>query len=769
MKKYGVLLFILLAVLLTTGFITGCGGSSDDGGGSDSGNVTGTVTDNSNNPVSGATCSITTTDSKGVFTDTTDEEGFFLIPGVTPGTWPLSISKSGYQTLSLNVTVGSGSTTEVPADETIISPSTGTGTVTGVVSDSCGGNVEGALVSISSVQSTSDSEGSYTLTGATAGTQTITATKSGYENYSGTVEVIANSTVSFHFAMVSTTPQPGKGHVRGKVIDENGNPIADVTVTSGTVSAENKYREVVTDTTDSNGEYSLLNLEPGSVTVTFSKTGFDNATLTVTVVADQSVTANTVTMTTGAEAGTTWLCSIPRTTENGAKGANYSNCSDDGAYVSFLADQKLLAIHISNAIHCYLFSRSSGTLTMVDKSPQGLEGSINGGVADSVDSHVNRDGTFVSFTTSADNLIEGQSDANAARDVFVYEISTGNISRVSVDYSNPLLGGYADDAKTVGAISREGHLSKDGSYLVFRSRAKNLVSPGFITDVAAVHTTWNIYRVKLTTGKKGVTVSSPMLISGRQLDGKECDPADWGNSARTSEAPWMSSDGRFIVYATNALPGAAYTGTAGDSLLNDNAGFRDAGADRDVVICDTQKTVQTMTGFVSQNETGIRQLTGGNVCETASVSDDGTRVVFECNDSAGRWITGNDANSDVWMKNLSNGTLTRVSYSPSGNRGISAPGMISRDGTLVTFSSFCTGFVQNDTNGARDCFIYNIADGTFTRVSLSSNNTQADNNSFRPYLSGNNRYVSFTSVSKNLVDNPYFSTGSFDVYLRKWK
>ncbi len=759
MKKYSALLIVLLAVLLTVILITGCGSSSDDGGGTDSGSVTGTVTDNSSNPVSGAACSITTTDSKGVFTDDTDDEGAFLIIGITPGIWPLSISKSGYQTLTMNVTVGSGSTTEVPSDETVISPSTEKGTVTGVVSDSCGGNVEGAVISIGSLQTTSDSEGSYTLTGIPAGTQTITATKNGYENYSGIVEVIANFTVSFHFAMVSTAPQPGMGHVRGKVIDKNGNALPDVTVSSGSVS----------DTTDTNGEYTLLNLEPGSVTLSFTKTGYDNAVISVTVAADQIITADTVTLSTGMTTGNTILCSVPMTAENGGKGCNYSSCSDDGAYVTFIGDQKLVSVHISTAIHAYLFSRSSGTVTMLDKSTEGLEGSLNGTVANAVDSHINGDGTLVTFSTSANDILEEQSDTNGARDVFVYEIGTGNISRISVDFINPLLGGYADDGKTTGAVSRAGHLSKDGSYLSFMSKAKNIVAPGLMTDLAATHTTWNIFRVTLTTGKKGITVSSPMLISGRQTDGKECDPADWGNNVRTSEFPWMSSDGRFIVYATNALPGSNFAGGAGDSLLNAVAGYRDAGSDRDIVICDTDKSILNMTSFVSQDDKETRQASGANICETASVSDDGTKVVFVCNDSLGKWITGNDGNSDVWIKNLKTGILIRVSDAGSGTRGVSAPGMVSRDGTLVTFSSFGTGFVQNDTNNARDCFVYNVEDYSFTRVSLNSDNIQADNNCFRPYLSGNNQYVSFTTPAKNMVINPYLRTGSFDVYLRKWQ
>ena len=768
MKNVRVLLSLLIVALLAVGFVTGCGDSGDDGGGTDTGNVTGTVTDSNGNPISGATCTVTTTDLKAVYSDTTDADGLFLITGVTTGTWPLTISKTGYQTLSINVTIGSGSTTEVPASQTVVTPTTGVGIVAGTVSDVTSAvAIEGATVAIGTFSATSSATGAYTLSGVTAGLQTITATKTGYEAYTSTVTVVADSTVTKDIAMTSSAPEPGKGHINGQVIDENGNALSGVTATAGTI----------TDTTDANGEYTLMNLDPGAVTVSFAKTGYDNATVGVTVVADQTVTANTVTMTTGPTTGTTVLCSVPRTTENAAKFSNGGTVSDNGAYVAFIADQPLLATHITAGTHVYLFSRASSTVTMLDVDPNGLEGTLAGAATAATDAFISGDASLIAYCTPADNIIGAGADANAVSDVFVYHRTTGVNSRVSVDYSNALIGGYINDTKTTGGPSLNCGLSQDGGYVVFNSTAKNLVSPGFITDVAANHTTTNVFRVKLTQAASGaVTTSSPLLISGRQLDGKECDITDWA-VARTSVNPYISRDGRFVVYESNALPGVAYAGvgagTAGDTLLNANAGYRDAAADRDIMFCDTQKTVQTWTTFVSESATNVKQATGANFCTLPTVSDDGTKVAFQCADALSAWVTGNDAFTDCWVKNLSNGQLSRVSNAGSGARNNSANPMISRDGTMVIFDSAGTGFVQNDTNASIDCFVYTIASGTFQRVNLSSNNEQSDNTggvgSFGPFLSGDNNYVTFTSIAKNLTSNVYFTPATQDVYLRKFQ
>ncbi len=771
MKNIRVLLSLLIVALLAVGFVTGCGDSGDDGGGTDTGNVTGTVIDNNGTAVSGATCTVTTTDLKAVYTDTTDADGLFLITGITTGTWPLTISKTGYQTISVNVTVGSGSTTEVPADETVITPSSGVGVVTGTVSDATSAVViEGAAVAIGTFSTTSSATGAYTLSGVTAGAQTITASKTGYESYTSTVTVVADTTVTKNIAMTSSAPEPGKGHVTGKVIDENSNALSGVTVTSGTTTA----------TTDSNGEYTLMNLDPGAVTVSYAKTGYDSTTQSVTVVADQTVTANTVTMTTGIATGTTTIVSKPYKTEVGG-GTTGSTISDNGAYVAFITSEQLRTYVITNGIHIYLYDRSSGTVSVLDMTPNGAtEGTFQNGNATATGAFISGDASKVAFATNADNLIGTGADSNKTSDIFVYDRATGVNTRVSVDFTSPLVDTYinTDGTTANGADSFNPGLSQDGSYCVFDSNAYNIIAKSNYTDLngagAGLHGNRNVYRVKLTTATSGaVTVSQQRLVSGRQADGLECRPLDWGlaTAIRTSTNPYISRDGKYVVYESNAFLVAG----AGAALLNALPNARFANADRDIVKCDMDLNYTNMTSFVSYNANGAIQASGGSNCTNPTISDDGTKVAFQCADN-NVWKTGtNGTISDIWVKNMSSNALDWITNNGQGTRGNSFNAMISRDGTLVVFDSLATGFVQNDTNASADIFVYTVSGNTYERVNLNNNDEQTETTgagSTLPFISGDNNYVSFDSTAKNLYTGDgsvYFTAGCPDIYLRKWQ
>ncbi len=206
MKNFRVLISLLVVAFLSVWFVSGCTLDEEDGNYPVTGNVEGTVTDSNNNPISGATCTITTNKMKAIYKDITDENGLFLITGITAGTWPLSISKTGYQTLSLSVIVNSGTTSEVPSEDTVIAPVGGFGTVAGTVSSAGSAiAIEGATVAIGTLSTTTSSTGEYNISGVAAGTQSITAGKSGYNSYSSTVEVVADTTVIKDIAMTSGT------------------------------------------------------------------------------------------------------------------------------------------------------------------------------------------------------------------------------------------------------------------------------------------------------------------------------------------------------------------------------------------------------------------------------------------------------------------------------------------------------------------------------------------------------------------------------------
>src|SRR5213592_3742694 len=80
----------------------------------------------------------------------------------------------------------------------------------------------------------------------------------------------------------------------------------------------------------------------------------------------------------------------------------------------------------------------------------------------------------------------------------------------------------------------------------------------------------------------------------------------------------------------------------------------------------------------------------------------------------------------------------------------SAPA-VSANGVVVAFDSAATNLVGGDTNFALDVFVRDRAGGTTERVSVSSKGKQADGGSSAPAVSGDGRFVAFSSGATNLV------------------
>ena len=99
------------------------------------------------------------------------------------------------------------------------------------------------------------------------------------------------------------------------------------------------------------------------------------------------------------------------------------------------------------------------------------------------------------------------------------------------------------------------------------------------------------------------------------------------------------------------------------------------------------------------------------------------------------------------------GTTERVSVSSSGAEalGESAGAAISGDGRFVAFSSWASNLVSGDTNGYGDVFVHDRVAATTERVSVDSAGSQGDSESSWPAISGDGRYVSFVSFASNLV------------------
>lgn len=77
---------------------------------------------------------------------------------------------------------------------------------------------------------------------------------------------------------------------------------------------------------------------------------------------------------------------------------------------------------------------------------------------------------------------------------------------------------------------------------------------------------------------------------------------------------------------------------------------------------------------------------------------------------------------------------------------------ISAEGRYVAFESWATNLVSGDTNEMGDIFVHDLQTGETTRVSVASGGTQANYFSESPSISADGRYVAFMSFASNLVD-----------------
>jgi Tol biopolymer transport system component len=114
---------------------------------------------------------------------------------------------------------------------------------------------------------------------------------------------------------------------------------------------------------------------------------------------------------------------------------------------------------------------------------------------------------------------------------------------------------------------------------------------------------------------------------------------------------------------------------------------------------------------------------------------------------------------EAFVRDRHTQTTSRVSVASDGSEGIglgywawldhSPVVAVSADGRIVAFVSHVTGPVPGDTNGQGDIFVHGRATGQTSRVSVASDGTEANWESWGPALSADGRYVAHHSGVSN--------------------
>lgn len=252
------------------------------------------------------------------------------------------------------------------------------------------------------------------------------------------------------------------------------------------------------------------------------------------------------------------------------------------------------------------------------------------------------------------------------------------------------------------------YISADGSRVVFVSDATNLV-PGDTNG-------WPDVFVRDLATEQTIRAS----VAG---DGSQANDESGGAA--------ISADGRYVVFHSWAT-----------NLVAD-----DTNSACDVFLRDLQAETTTRLSVATDG------TQGNGHSQFPTVSDDGRYVAFE---SAAANLVAGDTNGfiDIFLRDLDTPVTIRVSVGPVGAQGDnnSFPGFISGDGQYVVFTSDAGNLVAGDTNGWADVFVRDVAGAETTRVSVHTDGTQGDKESYVASISADGRYVGFSSYATNLVD-----------------
>ena len=244
----------------------------------------------------------------------------------------------------------------------------------------------------------------------------------------------------------------------------------------------------------------------------------------------------------------------------------------------------------------------------------------------------------------------------------------------------------------------------------------------------------------------GILVAASPLCAGpvQLISARDSSVALPPGGNGDSVAPWISDDGRFVVFS---------------SLAND---LTPGGNSQPVLNVYLRDSSLNTTLLVSANASGNG---GGNGHSTAGqASADGRYVVFQSDASD---LVPGDTNgvSDIFLRDTLAGTTLLISVATDGGFGneASTDPVMTPDGTCVAFISAATNLVAGDTSGMPNVFVRNLITQTTSLVSAGATGT--NRSMAAPAITPDGRYVAFFSDAQGMAAGVPGTTAG-EVYVR---
>jgi hypothetical protein len=311
------------------------------------------------------------------------------------------------------------------------------------------------------------------------------------------------------------------------------------------------------------------------------------------------------------------------------------------------------------------------------------------------------DGKYCAFQSSAALPTEAfvGADVNSFSDIYVRCLVSGTNTLVSLNFARTAAGNRPSELPTI---------SPDSQWVVFQSRATDLVSPPLVND------RWQFYAHhlgNLTTRQISAGLDVPSLFTNTT-------PALFSHDSNSVVFPWNRTN--LYLHSIEANQTSQICSNCAEASVSADGrwiAFQSTlatGANKDIFVRDMQ------TGSNILASANLAGAGGGNGdSSTPLISADGRFVVFM---SKATNLVANDTNAwtDVFARDLVVNTTIMVSVNPSGapaNR-LSSTAVMGADGRTVIFNSFASNLADGDLNNTKDVFLLKLNAGDLDQDAL---------------------------------------------------
>ena len=461
--------------------------------------------------------------------------------------------------------------------------------------------------------------------------------------------------------------------------------------------------------------------------------------------------------------GTTRLVSLSTAGLPGNRASRSAVMTPDGRYVAFVSAATNLVTTDTNGIpDVFVRDLQTGVTTLASAGATATN--FTNFLSSSEAPDITPDGRFVAFFSTATNLVPG---VTTTGDLYIRDLLNATTHWASA---------YARDAMqsvtgTNNAVSFNHSLSADGRFLAYEASPVPLPASAFgiilrydretgatdlihtnaaVTVPAAVEESRSLDATP--DGRFIAFAANTNVVSGTNTFASTCLlvwDADTGTTvlasgdlsnavpaSSTCDWPALDASGRYVAFLSDA-PGLVTNALVGTPHL---------------YLRDLQASTKTL---VNADPNGVG--TPLTYATAPQLSADARFVAFECPDGQ---LVPNDRNHDldVFVRDVIAGTnelisahdVTLPSQTANGLSFFSANGL-SADGRYIAFASDADNVAGTDTNGWRDVFVRDMATGSNRLVSADTSGLPGNGLSTEASISGDGRYVAFTSSATNLV------------------